>query len=136
MRAELAFSIASDLSRTVRHTRRMRAVTRRVLDSLDARASAKTAAEGWAFHVPTVCEHWLDDTQRVKWLHDRLVASGQSSVSASRHDQIGQVFCNVIEAWGDDLVEQRAPRPQAIMTDIDFASWQVAMLKYPWDLQS
>jgi hypothetical protein len=42
----------------------------------------------------------------------------------------------VIEAWGDDPVDQGAPEPQAIMTGSTFASWEAAMLKYPWDPQA
>lgn len=108
-------------------------MTRLVLDALDARASAKIAKEGWAYHVPTICQQWLHDRRRVQWLQERLGKS-ELSVSTALHDQeIGQIFCNVIEAWGEDLVEQKAPEPQAIMTDSDFTSWQAAMRKYPWE---
>lgn len=103
------------------------------LDALDAHNAAKIAKEGWAFHVPTICEQWLADKRRVQWLQERLGKSGMP-YSAARHDQqIGQTFCNVIEEWGEDLVEQKAPEPQAIMADSDLTSWQAAMLKFPWD---
>ncbi len=112
----------------------MRAGTRRVLEALDACARAKTAKEVWAFHVPDICEEWLYDPRRVQWLQEGLGQSGLV-VTASPHDQqIGQIFCNVVERWGEYLVEQKAPEPQAIMTHPDLPSWQAAMLRYPWDL--
>ena len=108
-------------------------MTCRVLEALEARASAKIATEGWAYHVPTVCQQWLHDRRRVQWLQERLGKSDLSASAALHDQQIGQTFCNVIEEWGEDLVEQKAPEPQAIMTDSDFASWQAAMRKYPWE---
>jgi hypothetical protein len=110
----------------------MRAVPRRVLDALESRNSARIASEGWAFHAPTICEEWLHDRRRVQWLQEQLGKS-ELDYSAARHDQqIGEIFCTVIEAWGDQLVKQSAPEPQAIMTDSDFTSWQKAMREHPW----
>ena len=103
------------------------------LDALDALAAAKIADEGWAFHTPTICEQWLDDRRRVLWLQERLGKSGLSYSIAKHDQQTVETFCNVIEEWGDELIRQDVPDPQAIMTDSDIASWQAAMLRYPWD---
>ena len=101
---------------------KMRNPLRVGLDALDALAAAKIADEGWAFHTPTICEQWLDDRRRVLWLQERLGKSGLSYSIAKHDQQTVETFCNVIEEWGDELIRQDVPDPQAIMTDSDIAS--------------
>jgi hypothetical protein len=116
----------------------MRGLVRRALDALDAldaRNTAKIAAEGWDYHVPTICQDWLHDKRRVLWLKERLATAGPVDSDASHDQQIGQIFCNVIERWGEDLVDQGEPEPQAIMTNKDLTPWRTAMQKYPWGPQ-
>jgi hypothetical protein len=43
-----------------------------------------------------------------------------------------QIYCNVIYAWGNDLVGEGVANPQAIMTDDDLNAWQAGMFRYPW----
>jgi hypothetical protein len=81
-----------------------------------------------ALDVPAVCEQWLASHDRVAWLQQRL-GNGPPM------QEIGQVFCHVIWAWGRELEEQGVgmPEQQAVIVGAGFAGWAEAMQKYPWE---
>jgi len=78
--------------------------------------------------IPAICERWLADKKRVAWLRGQLA---NHPLYPDTDTQVGQIFCNVIYAWGKDLVA-RGVKPQAAMIEDDLPAWEAAMRTYDW----
>lgn len=85
-------------------------------------------AVGEDYDIPAICERWLADKRRVTWMREQLADNPDY---ADTRTQVGQIFCNVIYAWGKDLSARGVP-PEAVMTEADMSAWEAAMRTYEW----